>query len=530
MELLRPDAAAPSTRRAAVLAAFHLVQDVQTPHVERARVEIAARLHDAETHGWSDVATTLLYALAVDADANRPGQVGPAVDALVQRAERESDSAMLAAGLGMRAELAARSGTLSTFGPDVSRAMLLLDVPADPLAVASAMICVALAYEALNLWELGVELYTRAETLLPLCDDHILAPVTGLNRAQARFWWTAALIEVGRTDDAAAVAVAVASQDSSAQVHNLPASWEDEHLVSRLGQLVLCGKASEGDVGELTELLNRLSGTNWLARAQIHLALAHRALRDDDRQEARTQSGLSLDLCLAHGTTDQRLFALWTAQLVEQREHPMSGLAVCAYASALAEQRWEERLGRLAVAYEQVTGARLRGEHDHLVRRTLEDPLTGLGNRRALDERLDYLRATLGGTEPASMLVVDVDRFKRVNDVFGHEVGDQVLRLVAQAIAAVLRPEDLAFRFGGDEFGAVIAGAPAEVVRARAQQIGHLVEAEDWARIRPDLRVTVSVGAASSTGIDDIDALYARADQALYAAKSDGSGLLRIAL
>jgi diguanylate cyclase (GGDEF)-like protein len=93
----------------------------------------------------------------------------------------------------------------------------------------------------------------------------------------------------------------------------------------------------------------------------------------------------------------------------------------------------------------------------------------------------------------------------------------------------VLRSEDLAFRFGGDEFGAVLAGAPAEVVRARADQICRLVYADDWSQIRADLQVTVSVGAASTTGIGDIDALYARADHALYAAKSDGPGLLRVA-
>ena len=525
MDLARSETVPPSTRRAAVLTAFHLVQDVQTPAVECARGQIAELLHEADTHGWSDVTTTLLYALAVDADANRPAQAHAAVDALVQRAERDCDSAMLAAGLGMRAELSARSGTLSSFGPDVSRAMLLLDVPADPLAVASAMICIALAYEALNLWELGIELYSRAEALLPLCDDQILAPVTGLNRAQARFWWTAALIEVGQGD----AAVTVATQETSV-FHELPASWEDELVTSRLAQLVLCGQATTGQVIELAGLLDRLALTNWLARAQIHLALAHHSLRLDDRPAARRESELALDLCLAHGTTDQRLFALWTAQLVDQVEHPAGGLAVAAYARALAEQRWQERMGRLAVAYDQVSGARLRGEHDYLVRRTMEDPLTGLGNRRALDERLDYLRATLGAHEPVSMLVVDVDRFKRVNDIFGHEVGDQVLRAIAHALAAVLRPEDLAFRFGGDEFGAVIAGAPPHVVQARAEQIGQLVNAEDWADIRPDLKVSVSVGAASAIGIEDIDSLYARADHALYAAKSDGQGLLRIAL
>ena len=76
----------------------------------------------------------------------------------------------------------------------------------------------------------------------------------------------------------------------------------------------------------------------------------------------------------------------------------------------------------------------------------------------------------------------------------------------------------------------MIAGAPPHVVQARAEQIGQLVNAEDWADIRPDLKVSVSVGAASAIGIEDIDSLYARADHALYAAKSDGQGLLRIAL
>jgi diguanylate cyclase (GGDEF)-like protein len=525
MTMARAEGEPPNARRSAVLAAFHLVQDVQTPDVERARAEIEDRLHEAELRGWSDVVTTLLYARAVDADANLPTEVHAAVHGLIQRAEQDSDSAMLAAGLGMRAELSARSGNLETFVPDASQAMLLLDGESDPLALASAMICVALAYEALNLWELGDELYTRAEALLPSCDDPVLEPVTGLNRAQARFWWAAALIEVGRT----AEAVELATDDSASEVADLPESWARELCVSRLSQLVLTGEAGAGDLAELSRLADTLAAGNWLARTHIHLAFAHEHLRAGRTSAARTESAWAVELTGAYGTTYQRSFALWTAQLVEQALQPEAGTAARAYSDILAQQRWEERLGRLASAREHVSSARLRGEHDHLVRRTLEDPLTSLGNRRALDERLDYLRATLGDTEPVSMLVVDIDRFKRVNDIFGHEVGDQVLRRVGAAIAAVLRPEDLALRFGGDEFGAVISGAPAEVVRARADKIGQLVFAENWAEIRPELRVTVSVGAATAVGIDEIDALYARADAALYDAKSNGPGLLRVA-
>jgi len=127
------------------------------------------------------------------------------------------------------------------------------------------------------------------------------------------------------------------------------------------------------------------------------------------------------------------------------------------------------------------------------------------------------------------MLVVDIDRFKRVNDQFGHEVGDHVLRRVGLIVVSVLRPDDLAVRLGGDEFAALVAGAPPEAVRARADRIGQLVHAEDWSAVRLDLRVSISVGVASGVGAGDLEGLYSRADAALYAAKADGRGLLRVA-
>ena len=523
----------PTSRRSSLLAAFHLVQDVQTPEVEHARLTIDAMIRQAETWGWSEVVTTLLYARAVDADANLPSQVHSAVLELITRAEQESDSAMLAAALGMRAELAGRSGNLGTFGPDASRAMLLLDAAAEPLSLASAMISVALAYEALNLWELGDELYTRAEELLPLCEDRLLEPVIGINRAQTRFWWTAALLEVGRTGEAVAIATEGPSggaEPVDSDTTPVPRSWANELRVNWLSQQVLAGLGTDDDLVELARLADFLRATSWQARAQIHLALAHAHLRAGRVDAAGTESLRALLLTSSYGTMYQHSFALWTAQLVEEATAPGVGTAARAYAEAMALQRWEDRMGRLTTAREQVHAARLRGEHDHLVRRTLEDPLTGLGNRRALDERLDYLRATVGDGEPVSMLVVDIDCFKGVNDAFGHEVGDLVLRRVGAAITAVLRSEDLAFRFGGDEFGAVMAGATADVVQSRADQICRLVLAEEWSEVRPGLKVTVSVGAASAFGIADMDGLYARADAALYAAKSAGPGLLRIAL
>jgi diguanylate cyclase (GGDEF)-like protein len=515
---------APPERRAALLRAYHLVEDLQTPAAATAREQVLAALAESIDAGWVEVTTALRYAQAVDAVTHSPAEALPACTRLVDDAESSGDLGLLAAALGMRAELAIRDGDVVGFGRDTSRGVVLLDEDGDPLARVSGMISVAVAYEALNLWELGDELYTRAEELLPLCEDPLLTPIIGLNRALTWFWWTAALLEIG-DDDAAALV----PQTGTVEPVALPDGWGRELEVSLLARLVLLGQGDDISLQVLAELGAEVEGHDWLPSTQAHLALAHAHLRAGRLQLAGAEGRAAQVLTRAQGTVYQQSFADWTVQLVEQAREPGHGVAARAYATGLARQRWEERLGRLATAREQVYHQRLRAEHEHLLRVTLEDALTGLGNRRAFDERLDYLRATLAVGAPVAMLVVDVDRFKPVNDVFGHEAGDEVLRRIGALVTSVLRPEDLAVRLGGDEFGAVITGAPADAVRARADAVGRLVDAEDWELIRPGLTVTVSVGAACGSGPDDLGMLYRRADEALYDAKADGRGLLRIA-
>lgn len=217
------------------------------------------------------------------------------------------------------------------------------------------------------------------------------------------------------------------------------------------------------------------------------------------------------------------------AALIEQGRNPTVGSAARAYAAVLARQRRDERIGRLASARAQIHGERQHDQHEGLLRATMKDPLTELGNRRALDQRLSHERNTLGEKTPIAMVVVDVDQFKGVNDQFGHAIGDAVLCRVGVIIRSILRPGDLALRLGGDEFCAVITGAPPGVVRAPADRISALVMLEDWAAIEPGLHVTVSVGAATATGASAVEDLYPRADAALYAAKAAGTGLLRVA-
>ena len=518
-----------AVRRAALHAAYHLVEAVQLPDVGAARVEIAGRLAEAERSGWTETTATLLFALAVDAFYNLPDDAAAAAERLIDQAEALGEPGMLAAGLGLRAELALRDGDVVGHLADASRAVVVLDDEGDPLARGSGLIGAGTAYESLSLWELGDEMHDRAEALLPLCDDQVLRPVIEFNRVFTWFWWTAALLEVGEYEQAEQLL----RDRAENLLVDLPESWALELRISRLAGLILMDAAGPRDVEELRELGDHFpadgGGPNWLPRMQVCLGLAHHALQTRRYDMAATNAEAARELARVHGTAYQRSFAEWTAMLIEQGRDPTVGAAARAYAAGLARQRWDERVGRLASARAQIHSERQQGQHEGLVRRTMEDPLTGLGNRRAFDQRLTHECDSLSPQTTIAMVIVDIDQFKRVNDRFGHACGDAVLCRVGAIIRSVLRPDDLALRLGGDEFCAVLTGATPQVVRDRADRIGALVMLEDWTSLAPGLGVTVSVGAATAAGPAAVADLYPRADAALYAAKAAGAGLLRIA-
>lgn len=154
----------------------------------------------------------------------------------------------------------------------------------------------------------------------------------------------------------------------------------------------------------------------------------------------------------------------------------------------------------------------------------LRDPLTGLANRRAFEEALrrEVARARRSGA-PLSVAVLDVDRFKRVNDAHGHAAGDAVLAAVAARAAAALREGDLLARVGGEEFAALLPGAGPEAGAEVAERVRAAVAAAPVEAAGQRLAVTASLGCAALSP-DDADgaALLARADARLYDAKRSG--------
>lgn len=168
-----------------------------------------------------------------------------------------------------------------------------------------------------------------------------------------------------------------------------------------------------------------------------------------------------------------------------------------------------------------LSGALVESDRAHRRRSTL-DSLTGLCNRNALEQRL----AELDG-QPSSeaeglshaLLLCDVDHFKRVNDQLGHAAGDAVLQEIAYTMRAALRAGDSIYRVGGEEILVILPGAD----RAAAVEIGERLREEVRDRRPVGVTVTISIGVAvSGRGTVDTDDLLARADSALYAAKSAG--------
>ena len=154
------------------------------------------------------------------------------------------------------------------------------------------------------------------------------------------------------------------------------------------------------------------------------------------------------------------------------------------------------------------------------------DALTGLPNRRAFFARANTIFASLDVRKPAAVLMIDIDRFKTVNDTFGHDAGDAVLRTIAQTIGKVTagRAADraLAARIGGEEFAIVIDGFGATEAGAFAAELCARVRATATQYRGGDISATVSIGVAPRQGVEPIDVVLKAADTAVYAAKDLG--------
>ncbi len=277
--------------------------------------------------------------------------------------------------------------------------------------------------------------------------------------------------------------------------------------------------------GFLAQLDDRLQELDGFVRSQ------------DEAREAAREDGRALDEAVrghVEGIEDSLREAHDLAALRravgERLEHVREHLArfrereEARYRQAREEA---ERLrGRIDALEREAAGLRERLREEREL--ALTDPLTGLPNRLAYEERIaqEHARWKRFAT-PLSLVVVDVDHFKAINDRYGHRAGDKVLRALGRLLRGRLRETDLAARYGGEEFVLVLPGADREAAAAVADEIRRAVAGYGFHYQGEPVRVTVSCGVAAFGEGDTPERVFERADAALYAAKAAGRDCVR---
>jgi len=253
-------------------------------------------------------------------------------------------------------------------------------------------------------------------------------------------------------------------------------------------------------------------------RAQpVELLVISLTLREEDGLRLLSQARSHEDfrqipiLVVAEEDDTQRLAKGLDLGATDYAHKPLDAAEVLARARAqIRRKRYQDRL---------------RGTYERSITMALTDALTGLHNRRYLDAHLEGLVKRAEENQKAlSVLVFDIDHFKKINDTYGHRVGDEVLVELANRVRRNVRGFDLTARYGGEEFIVVMPDTVMEVAFAVAERLRSKIAGVEFAPPSMDkgITVTVSIGAAMAREGESPESLVERADKALYAAKDAG--------
>ena len=196
-------------------------------------------------------------------------------------------------------------------------------------------------------------------------------------------------------------------------------------------------------------------------------------------------------------------------------------------ATRAMEQRTRSLEGELQASSAQVS--ELRGKLDDVRKESLTDPLTNIANRKGFDNAVAAALEAVADGEDVTLLLCDIDHFKKFNDTWGHQTGDQVLRLVASCLAENVKGRDTAARYGGEEFAVLLRGSPLDAAVRVADQIRQTVETKKLVKKSTgDVlgAITISIGVAQFGKGETAETVIRRADACLYGAKHNGRNLV----
>lgn len=232
--------------------------------------------------------------------------------------------------------------------------------------------------------------------------------------------------------------------------------------------------------------------------------------------------GASRDGAATYGRTLEAVSEQMEAPSSDAKLHGLIESVVAA--TRVMERQNQELEEKLKHSTEEV--ARLQVDLEDMRREAMTDPLTGIANRKVFDSTLRReVQAASEESGDLALLMIDIDHFKRFNDSFGHQVGDQVLRLLAHTLTASIKGQDTAARYGGEEFCVILPRTPLEAALAVAENIRKNIAGRKVVNrvTGTDMgQITVSVGVAALERGEPMIQLVSRADQALYEAKRLG--------
>jgi diguanylate cyclase (GGDEF)-like protein len=393
---------------------------------------------------------------------------------------------------------------------------LLQDAPRSQRYV-SALSSVCGAAQVADLFELADDCMRVAVEWFAASENELYRSSAELQHAELLLEWALRLEQVGRDEEAASL------YERSV---TLLSYWAERGLDAPLGSALLAvGYAKTGLYEQARGLVDELllamrRAGQWHESRLLHLAHGV-ALRANGELRAARREFLAAEGLTVHPS--QKL--LFQYELAVTAVHEAPGEATHTLLRVVHSQLqalWRVRMDRRTMLRQAARRVELEAARINADLAATSDALTGLGNRRMFDHRINAVQA------PGALLLIDVDRFKRINDTFSHGVGDRVLGEIAAVLRAHCRHDEVAIRFGGDEFALFLKATPAEATEV-AERIRQVILARDWSTIAAGLRVTLSMGlAASAQGVTGAE-LYDKADRNLYSAKNSGRNQLAAA-
>ena len=415
----------------------------------------------------------------------------------------------------------ARSGRGGDTINDLVAAEDALNRTTDPGLIAWAHTGLGYAYDVLRLFELCIPHYELATKLDVDVFELAESPaIDRLNLAETYLRWAHELERLGDPSYEREIKERLASAAYWAtQAERVIVDDESQEYWRLSARLWLAAAATNDDpaaaVAELMECrdqISKLGETERLAIAGAYLARAHAAAGEIPAAQAAAERATD-DLILLADPSTQLLVLHTRSELAAVNGGP-GALTGLAYARSVARGWWRERQRALNAVRHALAVHDLSARHDAEWHAARQDPLTGVGNRRAMDERLTAARDS---QRAVTLLAIDVDDLKIVNDTYGHVRGDELLQVVANLLVEQARSTDAVIRSGGDEFFVVLDQPDAKGGHSLAQRIRAGVAGIAAGTALPWLSgLSLSIGYAATAEGVPVELLIPMADTRLY--------------